>query len=112
MSFDPLTTTAADLRRLLAAGEITSVQIVQYYLVQIERYNSTLCAVISIAPRELVLNIASARDVERRQGRARGPLHGIPIVLKDSFMTAPELGMSTTAGAVALLGAKAGTNAA
>jgi amidase len=112
MQLDLLTATATDLQRLLEAGKTTSVELVQAYLAQIERHEPELHAFISVAPRHLLLAAAADRDAERRQGRPRGPLHGIPVVLKDSFMTAPELGMGTTAGAWALVGARARANSA
>lgn len=111
MSFNPLTTTATDLQHLLATTSLTSVDLIQHYLTQIDRHNHKLRALISIAPRDLLLAVAAALDEERRQGRVRGPLHGIPIVLKDSFMTASEeMGMGTTAGAGALVGARVKEN--
>ncbi|KAI0144710.1 amidase signature domain-containing protein [Pestalotiopsis sp. NC0098] len=108
--FDPLVTTATELRQRLEDGKITSVQIVQEYLAQIDRYNSKLNAFISIAPRDKVIRAAAALDQERRCGIIKSPLHGIPIVLKDCFVTASSLGMSTTAGAWAFKSAKATTN--
>lgn len=80
------------------------------YLAQIDRYEPALNALISPAPREKVLNIAKARDEERQKGQIRGPFHGIPIILKNSFVTASELGMSTTAGSYSFLGAKVSKN--
>ncbi|KAK3349075.1 amidase signature domain-containing protein [Lasiosphaeria hispida] len=110
--FDVLTTNAIDLQQLLTANEATSAQIVTAYLSQIEAHNSKVNAFISIAPRDILLGIAASLDDERAQGRLRGPLHGIPIVLKDAFITASELGMGTTAGSRALIGAKAAKNSA
>ncbi|KAL1859690.1 hypothetical protein VTK73DRAFT_7497 [Phialemonium thermophilum] len=112
MKFDVLTTNAVDLQRLLAAGEITSVEIVETYLGQIERHESELRAFISVASRDALIESAAELDRERRSGRIRGPLHGIPIVLKDNFITASKLGMGTTAGSWALVGAKAPRNSA
>ncbi|KAH8898126.1 amidase signature enzyme [Thozetella sp. PMI_491] len=96
--FDPLTTNAADLQRRLEAKELTSVQIVETYLAQIETYNKYVNAFISITPRDIVVGIAAALDAERAAGSLRGPYQGIPIVLKDSIITSPELGMPTTVG--------------
>jgi amidase len=112
MALDLLNTTASDLQGLLEAGTITSVQIVLEYLAQIERYEPRLHAFISVAPRQLLLDAAVARDDEREGGHLRGPLHGIPIVLKDCFITAAALGMGTTAGSWALVDATAKTNSA
>lgn len=112
MTFNVLTTNAIDLQRLLEANRTTSAQIVQEYLAQIDRYEPALNALISPAPREKVLEIATARDEERQNGNIRGPFHGIPIILKDTFVTALELGMSTTVGSYAFIGAKASKNGA
>ncbi|KAK3682983.1 amidase signature domain-containing protein [Podospora appendiculata] len=109
-SFDVLVTGATDLVCLLQTENITSVQIVEQYLRQIEHHESFLNAFISVAPRDKVLRAAAALDEERQGGRLRSPLHGIPIVLKDCFITASELGMDTTAGSWALVGAKASKN--
>ncbi|KAJ5140484.1 Amidase [Penicillium atrosanguineum] len=112
MTFNVLTTNAVDLQQLLEKNMTTSAQIVEEYLAQIDRYEPALNALISPAPRDKVLEIAKARDEERRKGQIRGPFHGIPIILKDSFVTASELGMSTTAGSYAFIGAKASKNGA
>ncbi|KAK0708454.1 amidase signature domain-containing protein [Lasiosphaeris hirsuta] len=110
--FNVLTTSATELQQLLASNKTTSVQIITAYLSQIEAHNSKVNAFISIAPHDILLRIATSLDNERAQGRVRGPLHGIPIVLKDAFITASELGMGTTAGSRALIGAKASKNSA
>ncbi|KAH6652410.1 amidase signature domain-containing protein [Truncatella angustata] len=110
--FDTLITTATDLQALLLSGKITSVQIVKEYLAQIDRHNAKLNAFISIAPRESLLRVAAELDGERHRGGIRSQLHGIPIVLKDCFVTASCLGMDTTAGSLAFVGAKARDNGA
>ncbi|KAK5654732.1 hypothetical protein OQA88_7057 [Cercophora sp. LCS_1] len=125
--FNPFTTTATDLKALLEAGKTSSVQIVTQYLSQIDRHDPSLHALISVAPRDSVLRIAASLDEERAEGKLRGQLHGVPIVLKvrntlvqrvhllmnqDVFITASDLGMGTTAGSRALVGAKASKNAA
>lgn len=61
-----------------------------------------LRAVIQVAPSELVLAIAKELDEERDKRAVPGPLHGIPILVKDAIATAPELGMATCAGNTAL----------
>ncbi|RFU73057.1 amidase [Trichoderma arundinaceum] len=109
--FDPLTTTAVELQHQLVSGRLTSVQLVETYLAQIDAYNPSVNAFISLAPRDAIRNIAAALDAERAAGASRGPFHGIPIVLKDSIMTAPGLGMPTTAGSFALAEAKCKGNA-
>ena len=112
MTFNVLTTNAVDLQQLLEQSKITSAQIVEEYLAQVDRYEPALNALISPAPRDKVLEIAKARDEERQKGQIRGTFHGILIILKDSFVTASELGMSTTAGSYAFVGAKASKNGA
>ncbi|KAI1272252.1 amidase signature enzyme [Xylaria sp. FL0933] len=110
--FDCLRATAADLLHLLGTGKLSSVHLVEQCLAQIERHEPTLNALVSIAPRSVVLRIANELDEERRGGRVRSPLHGIPVILKDCFITASSLGMKTCAGAVVFADAKANKNAA
>lgn len=113
MAFDVLTTTATDLQHLLSQNKLTSVQILQSYFNQIDRHEPSLNALISPAPRNKVLAIAAALDAERQTSGPRTPFHGLPIVLKDSFVTALEsLGMSTTAGSRAFIGSVASKNGA
>lgn len=81
-SFDVLTTNAVDLQQLLRQNKVSSVQIVDEYLGQIERHETKLNCFISIAPREILHRAAASLDEERRQGKVRGPMHGLPIVLK------------------------------
>jgi amidase len=114
MAFNTLTTTASDLRLLLEKDELSSVKIVETYLSQIERHNKArlkLQALISVAPRQLAIERAQLLDDERKAGKTRSPLHGIPIVLKDAIVTHASLGMPTTAGSKAFLSAKANHNA-
>lgn len=99
--FDPLTISAFELSELLNAHAVTSVQIVELYLREIEMHNRRgrqLRALISVAPKHEVLKIAKKLDDERARGKIRGPLHGIPIVIKDNIMTDESLGMDTTVG--------------
>lgn len=99
--FDLLTVSAFELSELLSANAVSSVQIVRLYLKEIEKHNRRgrqLRALISVAPKEEVLRIARKLDDERARGELRGPLHGIPIVLKDNIMTEESLGMETTVG--------------
>lgn len=99
--FDPLVLSAYELSEMLNCGAITSVEIVQAYLHQIELHNRRgrqLRALISVAPRHELMRIARKLDEERNRGKRRGPLHGIPVVLKDNIMTDASLGMDTTVG--------------
>ncbi|KAK3395178.1 amidase signature domain-containing protein [Podospora didyma] len=110
--FNPLLANAVDLQHLLDTNKATSVQIVEEYITQIDRHEKDLNAFISIATRDVLLRAAASLDAERQGGHIRGPLHGIPIVLKDCFITASSLGMDTTAGSHALVGARSSMNSA
>jgi amidase len=115
MAFNTLTTTASQLRHLLEKNEITSVSIVETYLSMIECHNKAglrLNALISVAPRDVVLEKARLLDEERQAGNVRSPLHGIPIILKDAIVTDASLGMPTSAGSRAFLNSKTKRNAA
>ena len=93
--FDVLTTPVADLQALLDSGRLTSVELVDKYLAQIGRHNTkgmVVKALISIAPRVSLLEQASDLDVERRLQGKRGPMHGIPVIVKvqDTFEVRKE----------------------
>ena len=95
----------AELQRRMAAGELTAVALTEAYLARIEavdRAGPRLRAVIETNPAARA--IAAELDAERRAGRVRGPLHGIPVLVKDNIATADE--METTAGSLALVGAR------
>ncbi len=99
-----------DLRRRLDSGELTSHALVQQYLdriAAIDKGGPALNAVIE--PNPDALAIADALDAERRDGKRRGPLHGIPVLLKDNVDTADA--MQTSAGSLALVGAPAAQDA-
>jgi amidase len=85
-----------DMRKALEQRRITSREIVQQYLTRIALYEDRLNTAITINPNALAE--ADARDRERAQGRIRGPLHGIPVALKDNIHAS---GMPTTGGALA-----------
>jgi amidase len=86
----------AEMQAAMASGEITSEDIVAQYLERIERYEETLRATLAINPN--ALQEARQLDQERKEGKVRGPLHGVPIALKDNIHTT---NMPTTGGALA-----------
>jgi hypothetical protein len=79
---NPLTATAAELQTKLNDKSITSKQLVKLYLDQIARYDGYLKAVIATAPQDTLERTAAELDDERAKGKIRGPLHGIPILIK------------------------------
>ena len=87
------------MQRALASGRVTSVELVRQYLARIGTYDSVLHAVLAVNPNALA--DAERLDRERARGRIRGPLHGIPIALKDNIHTTM---MPTTGGALAFAG--------
>ncbi len=97
--FDVVEVGIPELQRALAEGRITSRQLVVEYLTRIGLYEDQLKAIVTVNPR--ILEEAEALDRERAFGRLRGPLHGIPIALKDNIHTTD---MPTTGGAVAFEG--------
>jgi amidase len=83
-------------------GKRTSREVTLAYLARIRAIDPMIHAVIQLNPDGLA--IADAMDAERRAGKVRGPLHGIPVLVKDNIDTADQ--MMTTAGSLALVGAK------
>ncbi|MCJ1357711.1 MAG: hypothetical protein MMC33_007707 [Icmadophila ericetorum] len=110
--FNVLTADVKCLKDLLEKGSLKSVDLVDGYLDQIERLDSYHHAMISIPSRQTLQTIAADLDEERTSGSVRGPLHGIPIIIKDNIATHPSLGMKTTAGSIALLDSRPRENAA
>jgi amidase len=95
--------TICELQSMMTAGELTARQFVELCLERIDaidRNGPKLNSVIETNPD--ALNIASSLDDERRHGKTRGPLHGIPILIKDNIDTHDQ--MQTTAGSLALEG--------
>jgi len=90
------------LQRMMKRRQISSVELTQGYLDRIAALNPLLGAVIETNPDALA--IARKRDRDRGNDEARGPLHGIPVLLKDNIATADR--METTAGSLALVGSK------
>ena len=97
--------TVAELRAGLESGKHTARGLTEAYLARIRALDRTgelpLCSVIELNPEALTL--ADALDAERKAKGARGPLHGIPVLIKDNIATADK--MQTTAGSLALVGA-------
>ena len=91
-------TSITELQAALTAKRVTSRQLVEQYLVRIATYDQKLRATITVNPRALAE--ADALDRERAQGKVRGPMHGIPVALKDNIHTAD---MRTTGGALAFV---------
>jgi len=108
--FDLEEATIADLQRRMETGQDTSRSLVGKYLARIEaidRRGPELRSVLEINPD--AGTIADGLDAERRNGRVRGPMHGIPVLLKDNIATGDR--MMTTAGSLALAGAPAAMDA-
>lgn len=98
--------TIGELQEKMKAGTLTSEQITRKYLDRIELIDKSgpqLRAVIEVNPD--ALEIARNLDEERQSGKVRGPLHGIPVLIKDNIDTGDK--MQTTAGSLALVGAPA-----
>jgi Asp-tRNA(Asn)/Glu-tRNA(Gln) amidotransferase A subunit family amidase len=107
--FDVVEQSIPDLQAAMAAGRVTSRDLVALYLARIRAYDHDgprLNAMIALNPH--ALDDADALDRERRTRGARGPLHGIPIVVKDNYETAD---MPTTGGSLALAGFQTGRDA-
>jgi amidase len=95
--------TISDLQKMMASGEQSARSITEAYLRRIDaidRRGPELRSVIEVNPDAGAL--ADALDAERKAGKLRGPLHGIPVLVKDNIDSADK--MATTAGSLALLG--------
>jgi amidase len=104
--FDLEEMTISDLQDQMKSGKFTAHSLARKYIERmsdVDRSGPKINSVIEINPEAIV--IAEALDQERRQGRLRGPLHGIPILIKDNIDTADR--MMTTAGSLALDGSHA-----
>jgi Asp-tRNA(Asn)/Glu-tRNA(Gln) amidotransferase A subunit family amidase len=100
--FEVTERTILELQTAMQAGAVSSQELVALYLARIRAYDHDgprINAMIALNPH--ALDAAAALDAERRSRGPRGPLHGIPIVIKDNFETAE---MPTTSGSLALAG--------
>ncbi len=96
--------TVTDLQKRMSSGADSARTLAEKYLARIEAVDGqgpTLRSVLEINPDALA--IAERLDAERKAGKVRGPLHGIPVLIKDNVGTADK--MQTTAGSLALVGA-------
>ncbi|KUJ15916.1 amidase signature enzyme [Mollisia scopiformis] len=89
-----------ELQEVMSSGRLTAVQIVSCYVQRIQQTDKYLRAIMELNPD--LFDIAASLDYERKQGHVRGPLHGIPFLVKDNIATKDK--METTAGSWALLG--------
>jgi amidase len=100
-AFDVVEASIADLQKAMTSGKTTSKAITQAYLARIKSIDKAgprINSVIAVNPDALA--IAAALDKERKEKGPRGPLHGIPILVKDNLATGDK--MATTAGSLAL----------
>jgi amidase len=98
-SFEFIEATIPQLQAAMASGQLSSKDLVKGYLDRIHSLNPLLHSVIETNPN--AISIAQHLDNERRRGTVRGPLHGIPILVKDNIAT--DDNMQTTAGSLALV---------
>lgn len=97
--FDFLEKSIPELQAAMASGQVSSKDLVMGYLRRIASLNPLLNSVIETNPN--AVSIAQHLDNERRRGHVRGPLHGIPVLVKDNIAT--DDNMQTTAGSLALV---------
>jgi amidase len=97
--FTVVEATIPQMQAAMAKGQVTSRQLVEQYLMRLGLYEDRLNAALAVNPG--ALQEADALDRERAQGKLRGPLHGIPVALKDNIHTTE---MPTTGGALAFAG--------
>lgn len=95
--FQLMETDIMSIQNAMAAGKLTSEQLVQMYLDRINEYDDDINSLITVNPDALA--IAKALDEERKEQGPRGLMHGIPIIVKDNYDT---LGMPTSAGCTCL----------
>ncbi|MBP9110209.1 MAG: hypothetical protein KBF83_11700, partial [Pyrinomonadaceae bacterium] len=93
--------TISQLQAQMKSGKLTARKLTEMYIERIRQIDTKTRSVIELNPDALA--IADAMDKERKKGKLRGPMHGIPILIKDNIDTADK--MMTTAGSLALVGA-------
>lgn len=97
---DPAFQSASQLAAAIRAKRISSRELLALYLRRVERFNQQLNAIVTLDA-ERAFTRADAADAALARGESWGPLHGVPITIKDSFETA---GLRTTSGAPVLAG--------
>ncbi len=100
-SFELEEMTVTELQNAMQSGKMSAKEITQKYLEQIATVDKKTNSIIEVNPD--ALKIAEEADRERKNGKSRGALHGIPVVIKDNIDTADK--MKTTAGSLALMDA-------
>src|SRR5215813_11229476 len=98
--FDFIEKSILELQAAMASGQLTSHELTQGYIRRMQALNPLLNSVIETNPNAIA--IATQLDNERRRGHVRGPLHGIPLLVKDNVATNDQ--MQTTAGSLAIYG--------
>jgi len=98
--FDFIEKSISELQEAMASGQLTSRELTHGYIRRMLSLNPLLHSVIEVNPNAIA--IATQLDNERRNGHVRGPLHGIPLLVKDNIATDDQ--MQTTAGSLAIYG--------
>jgi amidase len=99
-SFDFVEKSILELQAAMASGQLNSRELTHGYIRRIQSLNPLIHSVIELNPNAIA--IATQLDAERRRGFVRGPLHGIPLLVKDNIATDDQ--MQTTAGSLAIYG--------
>src|SRR5260221_12861441 len=99
IGFDVVEASITDMQNAMASGRVTSKELVLQSLARVAIYKDLLNPVIALNGH--AIDEAEQRDIERAQGRLRGPLHGIPVAVKDNIFT---MNVPTSGGALAFKG--------
>ena len=102
-----LNATIPDIQKMFERGALSAQELTTYYVARIQKYDGTYNTMLELNPD--ALEIARQLDAERAAGKVRGPLHGIPVLLKDNIATGDK--MHNTAGAVVMRDARADRDA-